>query len=114
MKKLSILLVVLLVVFSIFYDLKTGTLPLTKAVAATDEKNNAEKEGKKQHQNNDQSIVEVIVKPGDTVLSLIERHQQGSLPISISTVIKDFQKLNNGTLPEKIQIGKTYKLPVYK
>ena len=32
----------------------------------------------------------------------------------MNQMIKDFKKLNNGTAPEDIQIGKTYKFPIYK
>ncbi len=94
MKKLAIFLVTILVAYSIYYDLKTGTLPVNNVVAAIEvsstEKGQQSSEGK---------FIEVVIKPGDTVLSLIEQHLQGSLPVSIETVIKDFQKLNEETVP---------------
>jgi hypothetical protein len=110
MKKLFILMGVFLLIYCIYYDLQTGTLPITKVVAASDDK---EAQSSKQGKKKDQNYIEVKVKPGDTVLSLLEHHQKGKLPVSISKVIEDFKDLND-VVPEKIQIGKSYKIPLYK
>lgn len=57
--------------------------------------------------------VELEVKPGDTLLSLIE--SQGGYPddVSIEEMIKDFSALNEGIKPDDMQFGETYKIPVY-
>ncbi len=53
------------------------------------------------------------IQAGDTVLSLIENEIDGPIPVSIQQVIQDFQELNDGLLPEQIQIGKVYTIPIY-
>jgi hypothetical protein len=109
MKKLSILFFVFLLSYSIYYDLKKGTLPISNVSAAITKVETIEK----LPSNEGQTFIEVKIKSGDTLLSLVEQYQTGSLPVSISSLIKDFSNLNNGIAPEKIQIGKTYKIPLY-
>ena len=52
------------------------------------------------------------MKPGDTLLSIIER-EEGALTKPIETIVTDFQELNEGLKPEQMQIGKVYKIPSY-
>jgi hypothetical protein len=109
MKKISILFLIFLLSYSIYYDLNKGTLPISNVSAAiTTDETKKNKPTSEQH-----LFIEVNVKSGDTVLSLVEQYQKGSLPVSISSLIEDFSTLNNGVAPEKIQIGKTYKIPLY-
>ncbi|MFD1736568.1 LysM peptidoglycan-binding domain-containing protein [Bacillus salitolerans] len=109
MKKLTLFLIISLLIYSVYYDLKTGTLPISKVIAASgDNEINTHTPIPTEH------FIEVKVKPGDTVLSILEQHLEGNLPVSIPTVIIDFKKLNDEMDPEKIQIGKTYKIPLYK
>jgi hypothetical protein len=107
MKRLGIFLTLVVVIIAIGYDLKNGTLPTgrskespfpeTASIAAS-------------------SIPykKIKIHSGDTVLSIAERIQKGTLPVSIDEVIQDFEKLNNGLKPEEIMVGRTYKFPVYK
>ncbi len=53
------------------------------------------------------------VEPGETLISIVESHIEKSLPVSIDQLIEDFQTLNPGQAPEKIQIGSTYQFPDY-
>jgi hypothetical protein len=53
------------------------------------------------------------MQPGDTLLSIVEK-EKGKSNHPIETIISDFQSLNEGLKPENMQIGKTYKIPVYK
>jgi hypothetical protein len=62
---------------------------------------------------NESIYIEVEVKAGDTVLTIAEKITNKPIPVSITQLIEDFQALNEGTTPEKIQIGKIYKFPVY-
>ncbi|WP_456278269.1 hypothetical protein [Bacillus sp. AK128] len=109
MKKLVTLFLILLVSYSIYYDLSKGTLPTINVSAASQE--SVTDSSTKAPESN---FIKVKVKAGDTVLSLVEQHQQGSLPVEISKVVNDFKQLNEGVAPEKIQIGKEYKVPLYK
>ncbi|KAA0549398.1 hypothetical protein FZW96_05665 [Bacillus sp. BGMRC 2118] len=108
MKRLLVLLCSVVVIYSIYVDLKTGTLPISIPVHANEKEINSNKHSKK----NNTTYIEVTIKPGDTVLSILEKNRKGALPVSITTVIKDFKDLNK-IEPEKIQIGKKYKIPMY-
>ncbi|WP_246945861.1 hypothetical protein [Bacillus pinisoli] len=109
MKQLSVLLLLALVCYSIYYDVSKGTLPVGN-VSAAFAPQEVEVETNKEKNNH---YLVVKVKAGDTVLSLVEQNQKGSLPVEISKVIADFKTLNEGVSPEKIQIGKEYKVPLY-
>ena len=56
---------------------------------------------------------EILIKPGDTLLSIIEKDKEAKNQ-PIEEIISDFQSLNEGLQPENMQIGKTYKIPIYK
>ncbi|OIK12227.1 LysM domain-containing protein [Bacillus sp. MUM 13] len=115
MKRLAAFIVVIFIAFIIYFDLTTGTIPADAgargpaeaAAGAVYTGGAAEKA-----ETSTIPFVESVIKPGDTLLSLLEQNQTKSY--SIETAIADFQKLNNGIKPESIQIGKTYKIPVYK
>lgn len=109
MKVLLITLFIFVIIYCVYYDLKTGTLPREPVTTAQKDDSSVLDD-----QQIDEPYVDVKVKPGDTVLTLLEQHQSGSLPVSISKVVTDFQNLNNGVAPEKMQIGRTYKIPLYK
>ncbi|MBD3107637.1 hypothetical protein IEO70_04595 [Bacillus sp. AGMB 02131] len=100
MKKIFALLLVGLIIYSVYFDLTTGTLPAASVPATAEE-------AKPELPYN-----EIEVKPGDTLLSIIER-EEGSLPKPIDKIILDFQKLNDGQSPHEMQIEKTYKIPDY-
>ncbi|MCP3741378.1 hypothetical protein [Rossellomorea sp. BNER] len=109
MKRAFYFLLVLIVLYSVYYDLNTGTLPKSTAITTTGrvQDTNETIESEDKH-----SLV-IEVKPGDTVLSLVEEHRQGSGEVAIEQIINDFVELNNGINPEDIQIGKTYSIPIY-
>ncbi len=99
MKRILVLMLIAICVYAIYFDFTIGTLPKAeeKEVDAMD---------------SDLKYAYVTVEPGDTVLSLIE--EIGGFPssMSIEEMINDFIDLN-GILPEQIQPGVTYKIPVY-
>ena len=100
MKKIIALLLIGLIIYSVYFDLTIGTLPAA-SVPTTAEEASPEL-----------PYNEIEVKPGDTLLSIIER-EEGNLPKPIDKIILDFQKLNDGQSPHEMQIGKTYKFPDY-
>jgi hypothetical protein len=109
MKKFLGLLLSILIIYVIYFDLTIGTLPSPSngTVEATNDKTEVEKPDA------DIPFFTEQVKPGETVISIVE-HQLGKpLPVSISELIGDFKALNPGKSPEKIQIGSTYHFPDY-
>lgn len=106
MKRLVGVLFTIVILYSIYFDLSHGTLPTVSNEQSTMVTKESEPE--------EQTIYfEKTVKPGDTVLSIIESQLNKSIPVPISEVIADFKELNNGIAPQEIQAGKEYKFPNY-
>ncbi|MGG0204791.1 hypothetical protein [Bacillus mycoides] len=123
MKRLGVLLFVLVLGYIFYYDIKIGTLPMLssykKTSAAqtikkenTDTKQNKEKETEKEKET-DTAYKAIEVKTGDTVLSITEAINKKKIP-SIEKVIDDFKQLNKNTSATKVQVGKSYKFPLYQ
>lgn len=131
MKKLIVALLFMFVLYVIYYDLSKGVMSTPTSVVLlpktekTTSENKVTKEGKTinkektvsksldSSKKEDLYFQEVKVTAGQTVLSIVEQIHNGPLPVSISQLISDFQILNPSTEPERIQIGKVYKFPVY-
>ncbi|WP_062104675.1 hypothetical protein [Bacillus niameyensis] len=105
MKRLIISIVSLVVIYSVYHDLTAGTIPASSAIVQT----NLEEQKTALD-----PFIELEIASGDTVISIMEERLAGPLPIPISQLVKDFERLNNGTKPEQIQIGKSYKFPIYQ
>jgi hypothetical protein len=110
MKKLVGILLSILVIYVIYYDLTVGTLP-TSPAQKVDAK--VEQVNPSSSLNSTIPSFDAKVKPGDTVMSIVEHKINKALPVSIQDLIEDFQTLNEGKSPEKIQIGSTYHFPDY-
>lgn len=102
-KKLSFLTLFTLLSYIIFYDIVFGTFKdvsnhppseITTEVAI--------------------SFQNIEIKSGDTLLSVVEQISTSNNIPSSDIIIKDFQTLNHGTQPLHLQIGTTYKIPIYK
>ncbi|MGG3913404.1 hypothetical protein [Rossellomorea vietnamensis] len=122
MKRMAIFFGIIILLYSVYYDLNKGTLRLLykEATVASSEPLVNGNQGdvpqepvKRGEAPSSLPYVEMEVKPGDTVLSLVEDLLDGSIPVSIDRVIADFEELNDVS-PAKIQIGKTYKIPNYQ
>lgn len=116
MIRLFIAALILITIYSVYYDLSSGTIPEPAApVTATAQPSNSEAQAESSAQPSPTNnlYIEVEVKAGDTVLTIAEKIANKPIPVSITQLVEDFQILNDGTTPEKIQIGKTYKFPVY-
>ncbi|XJZ26243.1 hypothetical protein ACF5W4_12670 [Bacillota bacterium Lsc_1132] len=105
MKKLFGVLLLLIIIYSVYFDLTTGTLPQggsqkAEAVVKTKPVSRI-------------PYFEAKVKPGETVMTIVEHQINKPLPVSIPKLIRDFQSLNRGQAAEKIQIGQTYQFPDY-
>ncbi|WP_042355037.1 LysM peptidoglycan-binding domain-containing protein [Bacillus rubiinfantis] len=107
MKKLLGLLFAILLIYVIYIDLTVGTLPSAATIGQefTSERATNQPAGI--------PSFEAKVKPGETVMTIVEKHLGKPLPVPISELIADFSKLNPGKTPEKIQIGATYQFPDY-
>jgi hypothetical protein len=114
MIRLFIAALICITIFSIYYDLSSGTIPQPGSPAAAPAASNLISESQEQQTPTvDSMYIEVEIKAGDTVLTVAEKIANKPIPVSITQLVDDFKLLNDGITPEKIQIGKTYKFPVY-
>ncbi|KEK26209.1 hypothetical protein [Bacillus gaemokensis] len=119
MKRLGILLFVLVLGYVFYYDIKIGTLPMLSSYKKTTAAQTVKKEetNSKQKKETEKEIdvqhKAIEVKTGDTVLSITEEINKKKVP-SIEKVIDDFKQLNKSASSTKIQIGKSYKFPLYQ
>ena len=112
MKKIIGLISVLIVLYSVYFDLKFGTIPnatFASTVNKAEVKNTQSKPASKE-----QNFKIIEVKPGDTVLSIAAKLQKNHSNVAVDKVIKDFTKLNPGVEPKDIQIGQIYRFPIYQ
>ncbi|GHH97012.1 hypothetical protein [Neobacillus kokaensis] len=107
MKNLVGILFAVLVIYVIYFDLTVGTLPSSAVTQEEAVKTTIQKPTV------DLPSFQATVKPGQTVISIVEHELGKSLPVSITDLINDFKILNPGKSPEKIQIGSTYHFPDY-
>lgn len=116
MKKLFGALIILLVCYIIFFDLKHGTLPSIAQKTVTEKtvkSVSSSQTANSTAETTNISYFEEKVRAGDTVLTIVENKLQAQIPVSIDEIVNDFISLNKGITPEKIQIGKTYRFPDY-
>ncbi|RID89436.1 LysM peptidoglycan-binding domain-containing protein [Peribacillus asahii] len=109
MKRLIGFLCVCFILFIVYFDVTTGTLPKSSSSPAKEPSQPVHQTANKHKL----QYVKKTMKPGDTLLSIIEQ-EEGSLKQPIESIVRDFQELNEGLKPEQMQIGKTYKIPSYK
>jgi hypothetical protein len=107
MKRIFLFLFGLLTIYVIYIDLTAGTLPKDETPKE------AQTVVKMVDINSSMEAFEAEVEPGETLISIVENHIKKPLPVSIDELIEDFQSLNSGQAPEKIQIGSTYQFPDY-
>ncbi len=106
MKRISAFFALFLLCYAIYFDLSKGTLTLV----------NADHKQIKKETASEQEIeyFTMRVYSGDTLISIVEANLNAPLPVSIEKVIDDFKNLNDGLHPKEMQIGQTYKFPVYQ
>lgn len=98
-KKLIFIFLTVLISYVIYYDITFGTFPKTITQQVTNE--------------TDIQYQTIIIKSGDTLLTVVEQLSSSNLPSS-DKIITDFQILNHGTKPNNLQVGATYKIPIYR
>lgn len=94
-----------LILYVIYYDFTKGTLPT---------ESNEQNSVPVSTTNTNIPFFEVEVKPGETVMTIVEKKLDKPIPVSITRLISDFEQLNNGDKPEEIRIGKQYRFPDYR
>lgn len=110
MKKLSLAVLVFLLLYSVYFDLKIGTLPSAKAEPVPVQAASSEQPIEQEHQ----SFKEIQVQPGETMLTILEKLHNGSFPVSIEKAVKDFEQLNDGISAHDIKADQTYRFPFYQ
>lgn len=110
MRRFAVFILVIVVAYAIFIDISKGTLP--EAQEKSDEQpavtaSTTETEP-------DAPFIEKEVKPGDTVLSIVEKENNGLENVPINVIVTDFSTLNAGLKPEDIKYGQVYKFPTYE
>jgi len=108
MKRLIFTLFIVLFSYIIYYDLKVGTLLFIQPTY------NIERPSIVVSKTVENEYIIEEVKQGDTVLSIVERLHQNSLPVTIETIVSDFESLNPNTTAHSIHVGQNYKFPIYK
>lgn len=111
MKRLGALLLLLVLSYVFYYDIKIGTLPMLSSYKKTTAAQTIPTA--KTETDTQKPYKKIEVKTGDTVLSITEAINEKKVP-SIEKVIDDFKQLNTNTSATKIQIGKSYKFPLYE
>ncbi|MDT8861747.1 hypothetical protein N0O92_16160 [Alkalihalobacillus sp. MEB130] len=115
MKRIGTFFIILVILYSTYYDLTIGTLPngLSQTATPSQPEEVPELEVEETIVEEFEPFREITVEPGHTVLSIVEHMHEGPISASIQEIVHDFQTLNGGTKPEEIQIGNTYLFPVY-
>lgn len=98
MKKLTVIIISCLILYTSYLDLTRGTLNMLEPSST--------------HVEEEIAFRTVTIQPGETVLSALEK-LNGTLPVSIEQAIQDFKALNPKIDPMMIQAGHTYKFPIY-
>jgi hypothetical protein len=115
MKKLAGLIVFIVLTYAVYNDLSIGTLPASNTqnleISESAQKENIEKADRQNQL--EIPYFEHEVKPGDTVLSVLDSNSDTPLNVPVTQAVDDFKKLNDGTDPQKIKFGHTYKFPDY-
>ncbi|MFC7370364.1 hypothetical protein ACFQPF_01550 [Fictibacillus iocasae] len=99
MKRFVSIIFVVFVFYVIVYDLKVGTLPAAASKHSLTERK--------------QEYALITIKPGETVLSILEKRSNGR-KLDVAAVLKQFEQLNPAADPDRILQGKTYKFPLYE
>ncbi|MBP3951261.1 hypothetical protein [Bacillus suaedae] len=118
MKRIAGIFIILIFLYSTYYDLTIGTLP--SEISKASEPENEQKvsvESTEEDTMTEEPMSEpfqaVTVEPGNTVLSIVEHLHEGPYPATIQDIIYDFKELN-GIEPEEMQIGEEYLFPLYQ
>ena len=107
LKRLMIFILFIFLIYIVYYDMNSGTIAINSPLAAIDAPAvETKSSGSKPY-------TEKKISQGETVLTIVEQlHKQ--FPVPIDQIRKDFEKLNPSVKADTIQVGKTYKFPLYE
>lgn len=108
MKRLSIFILMLFLIYIVYFDMNNGTIAINPSLAEGENKA-IEVSSAKAY-----PYIEKKIRQGETVLSIIEQLHKEQIPVSIEQITTDFERLNPKEKAESIKVGKTYKFPLYK
>lgn len=100
-KRLTIFLLIILISYIVYYDISYGTFHTTEIQQVSNVPSEL-------------YFQEIEITSGDTLLTLVELNSDSIHIPPSKVIIDDFQSLNPFVEPNKLQIGKVYKIPVYK
>lgn len=113
MKRIFYGIVLIIVILGIHHDLTGGTFAEEKEsstpptpLAVHVEEDQGEDEPSLPYQ-------EVIIEPGQTVLSVVEHLHGRQVDRPIESIIADFRELNEQMEPNALQVGQRYRFPLY-
>ncbi|PYZ98648.1 hypothetical protein CR205_08745 [Alteribacter lacisalsi] len=118
MKQVLVFGLVVVLAFSVYYDLTEGTLPDRSGTGAADAPELQEETPGAQEQEVppplEISYQEVIVQSGHTVYTIVQALHQGQvIEANFERIVTDFELLNPQTDAHAIQTGQTYRFPIY-
>lgn len=120
-KKGLLIIFTILFFLSVIHDLKEGTfhkevssnVKVSNEMAANIDRNQTKVPDKEPEM--ERFIVKAYkVKPGDTVLTIVEKINVNGPPVSMNQMILDFQNLNPEVNVHKIKVDQIYQFPVYQ
>ncbi|MDR0138345.1 hypothetical protein RFW18_11385 [Metabacillus idriensis] len=107
MKRLMIFILFIFLMYIVYYDMNSGTISINPQGKVIEEPAaETVSAGSKPY-------TEKKISQGETVLTIVEQlHKQ--FPVPIDQIRQDFEKLNPNVKADNIQVGKTYKFPLYE
>ncbi|WP_018923752.1 hypothetical protein [Salsuginibacillus kocurii] len=119
MKKWWFLLFCITIVAAVAYDITLGTLPTHSEEPVEHEEEELDDPSEPEvHRDSEEEQTppykEVLVEPGDTVLTVVESIHDQPVDKSIEDVKEDFMSLNEGTSVHEVISGRTYLFPHYQ
>ncbi|TMW73820.1 hypothetical protein [Alteribacter natronophilus] len=115
MKQFFLFSLVVVLAFSVYYDLTEGTLPDQSAPPAAEQQDEPAGEAVPAPQEPEEPpYQEVIVQSGHTVYTIVQALHQGQvIEANFERIVTDFERLNPETDAHAIQTGQTYRFPLY-
>lgn len=99
----------LLLLYSIYKDLTIGTSPFNEDNLYVVKPRLSQEIEK----NDSFSFIEVLIQPGDTVLSIAEELNSQLSTLDVTKVMNDFKLINPGIDPYDLQDNTSYFFPLY-
>lgn len=102
-KKSLIFFLALLFCASIYHDITSGTVENEKEVVQTTINKSL-----------NYKVIKAKVLPGRTVLSIVEKYNDGMKSLDVNQIVSDFHQLNEDVNPYELKANHYYYFPVYK